>query len=192
MFAVKLHFLFLTPWIILSIPEKVFAGFELPVMLIVLVIGLLGTFAKRLTLTTAASLSLIVFLVGGKVGTDLAGAPNPDTAVLIAQFLAVIFFMEGSRVVLSFEKGTISLAGRKDDLSHATRLRFEHWARGQLAAQSKLMMGALGISLALLVFGGLSSVSVDQLAFLGVLVLLVVGVLLFLLTQTREPESRTS
>jgi hypothetical protein len=98
--------------------------------------------------------------------------------------------MEASRVVLSFDKETSELAGRIDDMSQAIRQRLGVWVIGQLRRQARLMIGALGLSLVLLVFGGLTSVSINQLAFSAVLVLLVVGALLFLITQKREPETR--
>jgi hypothetical protein len=134
--------------------------------------------------------TLLVLLVAGKVGTDLALAPNPDTAVLLLQFVAVIFFMEASRVVLSFDTETSELGGKTDDMSQAIRERLSMWVRGQLGRQARLMIGALGLSLVLLVLGGFTSVSVNQLAFSAILVLLVVGALVFLITQRREPETR--
>jgi len=64
------------------------------------------------------------------------------------------------------------------------------WVKGQLSRQARLTIGALGLSLVLLVLGGFTSVSINQLAFSAVLVLLVVGALVFLITQRREPETR--
>lgn len=141
-------------------------------------------------LTTAASVGLVVSLVAGKVGTDLLRGPAPDTAVLLLEFVAVIFFMEASSVVLSYDKETRELAGRTDDLSSAARERLGVWVTGQLRRQARLVAGALGLSLVLLVLGGFSSISINQLSFSAILVLLVVGALLFLITQKREPEPR--
>jgi hypothetical protein len=50
------------------------------------------------------------------------------------------------------------------------------------------VIGASALSLGLLVLGGFSSISINQLAFSAALVLVAVGVLLFLLTNRREPD----
>ena len=147
--------------------------------------------AKQQVPTTLASVGLLVLLVTGKVGTDLARAQSPDTAVLLLEFVTVIFFMEASRVVISYDKEAGELAGRTDELSQAAKGRLVIWVRGQLSRQARLIAGALGLSLVLLVLGGLTSVSINQLSFSAVLVLLVVGALLFLITQRREPETRS-
>jgi len=100
--------------------------------------------------------------------------------------------MEASRVVLSYDKEESELAGRTDDMSQAARGRLGLWVTGQLSRQARLVAGALGLSLILLVLGGFTSVSVNQLSFSAILVLFVVGALLFLITQRREPETRTT
>ena len=127
--------------------------------------------------------------MAGKVWIDLARASAPDTAVLLVQFVSVIFFMEASRVVLSFDKELSELGGRMDEGARAVIERSETWVRGQLTRQARLSIGALGLSLVLLVLGGLTSVSINQIAFSAILVLLVVGALVFLITQRREPET---
>jgi len=147
--------------------------------------------ARTLVLTTIASVGLLALLVAGKVGTDLVKASAPDTAVLLLEFVAVIFFMEASRVVLSYDSEKSELAGRMDDMSNAARERLGMWATGQLSRQARLVAGALGLSLILLVLGGFTSVSINQLSFSAILVLLVVGALVFLITQRREPETRS-
>jgi len=187
---VRLHYLLLAPWIVLAVPSHVFLGLGFLIVLVVVAAGLSGMFARKQVLTTLASMTLLVLLVAGKVGTDLIVASSPDTAVLLLQLVAIISFMEASRVVLSFDKETSELAGRIDDMSQAIRQRLGVWVIGQLRRQARLMIGALGLSLVLLVFGGFTSVSINQLAFSAVLVLLVVGALLFLITQKREPETR--
>jgi len=188
---VRVHYLILAPWIVLGVPSQVFLGLGLPIILVIVAVGLSGMLARQQVLTTLASAGLLVLLVTGKVGTDLAKAPAPDTAVLLLQFVAVIFFMEASRVVLSYEMERSELAGRTDDMSQAARERLEKWVAGQLNRQARLIGGALGLSLVLLVLGGFTSVSINQLSFSAVLVLLVVGALLFLITQRREPETRS-
>jgi hypothetical protein len=190
MLTVRLHHLVLAPWIVLAIPSQVFLGFGIPLVLVIMAVGLYGMLAKKQASVTLASVALLVVLLAGKIGTDLARAPAPDTAVLLVQFVSVIFFMEASRVVLSFDKESSELAGRIDDGARAVIERLERWVRGQLTGQARLSIGALGLSLVLLVVGGFTSVSINQLAFSGILVLAVVGALLFLITQRREPETR--
>lgn len=185
----KLHYLILAPWIVLAVPSQVFLGLGILIVLVVGFLGLFGMFAKNQALAILASLMLLVSLVAGKVGTDLTGASSPDTAVLLLQFVAVIFFMEASRVVLSFDGEMGELAGRVDDMSQAVRDRLAMWVTGQLSMQGRLMIGALGLSLVLLFLGGFTSISVNQPALSAILVLLVVGALLFLITQRREPET---
>jgi hypothetical protein len=187
---VKLHYLLLAPWIILSVPSQVFLGLGILILFVVVFLGLAGMFAKKQELTILASVMLLVSLVAGKVGTDLTGASSPDTAVLLFQFVSALFFMEASRVVLSFDREVGELAGRTDDMSQIVRSRLAMWVTGQLSRQARLIIGALGLSLVLLVLGGFTSVSLNQPALSAILVLLVVGTLLFLITQRREPETR--
>ena len=187
---VRLHYLFLAPWIVLSVPTQVFLGLGMLITLGIVAVGLSGIFAKSELLTTLASVALLVSLVAGKVGVDLVRASAPDTAVLLLQFVAVIFFMEATRVVLSFDRETDELAGKTDEASQAVRRRLRMWVTRQLSSQARLVIGGLALSLALLVFGGFTNVAINQLAFSAILVLLVVGALLFLITQQREPEAR--
>jgi hypothetical protein len=182
--------LVLVPWIVVSVPFQVFLGFGIAIMPMIVVVGQYGMLAKRQGYATMASVALLVVLLAGKVGIDLARASAPDTAVLLVQFVSVVFFMEASRAVLSFDKESSLLEGRTDEGSRDVLNRLEKWIRGQLTRQARLSIGALGLSLILLVLGGLTSVSIDQIAFSAVLVLLVVGALLFLITQRREPETR--
>jgi len=186
----KLHYLFLAPWIVLAVPSQVFLGFGVLIVLVVGFLGLYGMFAKKQAFTILASVMLLVVLVAGKIATDLTRASSPDTSVLLLQLVAVIFFMEASRVVLSFDREMGELAGRMDDMSRAVRGRLVMWLTGLLTRQARLMTGALGLSLVLLVLGGFAGISISQPALSAILVLLVVGALLFLITQRREPETR--
>jgi hypothetical protein len=188
---VRLHYLLLAPWIVFSVPLEVFFGLGILIVLAIVITGLLGMFARRQGLASFASLALLVVIIAGKVGTDLVSAAAPDTLVFLVQFVAVLFFMEASRVVWSFDKEANELAGRTDDVSQAVRARLGMWVKGQLSRQARLMVGALGLSLVLLVLGGFTSVSIDQIAFSAILVVLAVGALLFLITQRREPETLT-
>jgi hypothetical protein len=188
---VRLHYLLLAPWIVFSVPLEVLFGLGILIVLAIVITGLLGMFARRQGLASFASLALLVVIIAGKVGTDLVSAAAPDTLVFLVQFVAVLFFMEASRVVWSFDKEANELAGRTDDVSQAVRARLGMWVKGQLSRQARLMVGALGLSLVLLVLGGFTSVSIDQIAFSAILVVLAVGALLFLITQRREPETLT-
>lgn len=154
--------------------------------------------AGNSSLAGIASGLLLFALVAGKVGEDILNSENllkipaPDTAIFLIQFVAVIFFAEACRVVLSFDKEAHLIAGKTDDMSHAVRERLEDWLNRQLSRQAQLVAGAVGLSLVLLVVGGLAGVSVNQLAFSAVLVILVVGILIFLVTQRREPDTQYS
>ncbi len=187
----KLHYLVFVPWIVLAVPTQVFLGLGILLVPVIMAVGLYGTLTRKQRSTALASVALLVVLLAGKVWIDLARASAPDTAVLLVQFVSVIFFMEASRVVLSFDKELSELGGRMDEGARAVIERSETWVRGQLTRQARLSIGALGLSLVLLVLGGLTSVSINQIAFSAILVLLVVGALVFLITQRREPETRS-
>jgi hypothetical protein len=62
------------------------------------------------------------------------------------------------------------------------------WERVQLFNLGKLTLASFGLSLGLLTLGGLASVSINQIAFSGVLVLVAVVAIFVLLTYRREPE----
>jgi len=191
MLVVRFHYLVLVPWIVLAIPSQVLLGLGILLVLVIMSVGLYGMLTKKQMSVTLASVALLLVLLAGKVGSDLARAPAPDTAVLLVQFVSVIFFMEASRVVLSFDRESSELDGRTDEGARAVIERSEKWVRGQLVGQARLSIGALGLSLVLLVLGGFTSVSINHLAFSAILVLVVVGALLFLITQRREPETRS-
>jgi len=186
---VRLHYPGLASWIVFSLPSSVLFGLQFPAVLAISAVGLLGMFGKRRIPARIASLSLLGLIVGGKAGLDLLKSESPDTAVLLLQFAAVIFFMEASQAVLSFEIEKIELVGKPDETSQWLLRRLVEWGQGQLAAQARIMAAALGLSLVLLVVGGFTGVSINQLAFSAGLVLLVVGLLLFLIMQKREPET---
>ncbi|HZY48009.1 MAG TPA: hypothetical protein VFE96_09460 [Candidatus Bathyarchaeia archaeon] len=186
----RFHHPFLAPWIVLSFPGTVFLGFGNVIVLAIAILGLLGMFSRKRPLATIASVSLLLLLVLGKVGLDITRGTSPDTSVLLIQVVAIIFLMEASRVILSFDSEKRELSGKTDGASHAIEQRLNLWIKGQISRQAALAVGALGVSLALLVLGGFTSVSINQLVFSAILVLLVVGALLFLVTQKREPETR--
>jgi hypothetical protein len=142
------------------------------------------------TAILAASGSLLLLIVWGKVASDIYGLPGPDSALLLLQFMLVIFLMEASATALIFDSTIKQLEGKNDDLSTLARMRVMKWEQVQLLSLGKLALGAFGLSLGLLILGSLVSVSVNQIAFSGVLVLAAVIAIFILLTYRREPEER--
>ncbi len=137
-----------------------------------------------------ASVSLLLLIIWGKIASDIFRLPQPDSALLLLQFMLVIFLMEASITALRFESTMKMLQGKNDDISAAARIRAVRWERIQLFSLGKLTIAAFGLSLGLLVLGSLVGVSYNQLAFSGILVLAVVIAIFILLTYRREPESR--
>ena len=142
------------------------------------------------TASLVASGNLLLLIVWGKIAGDIYGLPGPDSALLLFQFMLVIFLMEASTTALIFDFTIKQLHGRNDDLSALARMRVMKWERVQLLSLGKLTLGAFGLSLGLLILGSLVSVSVNQIAFSGVLVLAAVIAIFILLTYRREPEER--
>src|SRR5712664_1931028 len=136
----------------------------------------------------AASGSLLLLIVWGKVAGDIYGLPGPDSAILLLQFMLVIFLMESSTAVLTSDSAMKRLEGRKDDLSSLARMQVMSWERVQLFSLGKLILASFGLSLGLLILGSTVSVSINQIAFSGILVLAAVAAIVFLLTYRREPE----
>lgn len=137
-----------------------------------------------------ASGSLVLLIVWGKIADDVYRLPGPDSALLLFQFMLVILLMEASITALTFDSVIKQLKDRKDDISALARSRATEWARNQLFNLGKLTTAAFGMSLGLLVLGSLVSVSVNQIAFSGVLALTAVIAILVLLTYRRTPEER--
>jgi len=185
---VKLQYLFLSPLILLAVPSAALFGLQIPAVAIVLFVGSLGMLRRNEVLARSASLGLLAAVIGGKVGLDIIGGVAPDTAVLLLEFVVVIFFMEAGRVVISLEQANRELAGKQDELSLSLVGRLASWAQGQFVSQARIVIGASALSLGLLVLGGFSSISINQLAFSAALVLVAVGALLFLLTSRQEPD----
>ena len=142
------------------------------------------------TAILAASGSLLLLIVWGKIAGDIYGLPGPDSALLLLQFMLVIFLMEASATALIFDSTIKQLEGKNDDLSALARMRVMKWEQAQLLSLGKLALGAFGLSLGLLILGSLVSVSVNQIAFSGVLVLAAIIAIFILLTYRREPQER--
>jgi hypothetical protein len=136
----------------------------------------------------AASGSLLLLIVWGKVAGDIYGLPGPDSALFLFQFMIVIFLVEASTSVLIFDSAIKRLEGKNDDLSAQARVQVMKWEKVQLSSLGRLTLASFGLSLGLLILGSLVSVSVNQIAFSGVLVLAAVVAIFVLLTYRREPE----
>ncbi|HYU56294.1 MAG TPA: hypothetical protein VEL71_08775 [Candidatus Dormibacteraeota bacterium] len=145
---------------------------------------------RNKTAVLAASGSLLVLIVWGKVTADLYGLPGPDSAVLLLQFMLVIFLMEASTTALTVDSAIKPLVGKNDALSESARMRAMRWERVQLFNLGKLTVASFVLSLGLLILGSLVSISFNQIAFSGVLVLAAVVAIFVLLTYRREPEER--
>jgi hypothetical protein len=131
---------------------------------------------------------MLLLIIWGKVASDIYGLPGPDSALLLFQFMLVIFLMEASTTALTFDSTIKRLEGKDDDLSAMARMRVTKWERVQLLSLGKLTTASFGLALVLLVLGSLLSVSVNQIAFSGILVLAAVSAVLILLTYRREPK----
>jgi hypothetical protein len=184
----RLNYLFLAPWIILSLPSPALGQQSILVAAIVAMVGFAGMLLGNRTAIFSASESLMLLIVWGKVAGDIYGLPGPDSALLLLQFMLVIFLMEASTAVLTSDSAIKQLEGRKDDLSSLARMQVMSWERVQLLSLGKLVLASFGLSLGLLILGGFVSVSINQIAFSGVLVLAAVVAIFILLTYRREPE----
>ncbi len=144
--------------------------------------------SRNRTAVWLASVALLLLIVWGKVAGDIYGLPGPDSALLLFQFLLVIFLMEASTVTLTFDSTIKHLKGKSDDLSAEARMRVMNWERVQLFNLGKLTIASFGVSLGLLILGSFVSVSANQIAFSGILVLAIVIAIFILLIYRREPE----
>jgi len=102
----------------------------------------------------------------------------------------VIFLMEASTTTLTFDYTIKQLEGKDDDLSALARMRVTKWERVQLLNLGKLTIASFGLTLGLLILGSLVSVSVNQIAFSGILVLAAFVAIFILLTYRRDPQER--
>ena len=127
-------------------------------------------------------------IVWGKVAGDIYSLPGPDSALLLFQFMLVIFLMEASITVLAVDSTIKLLEGKNDGLSSLARIQVMKWERVQLFGLGGLTSASFGLSLGLLILGSLVNVSVNQIAFSGILVLAALVAIFVLLTYRREPE----
>jgi hypothetical protein len=176
--------------VVLSIaPAAVFQQ-QVLIVLIVTVVGLAGMLLPNPRAASGASASLLFLIVWGKIASDIYGLPPPDTALLLLQFMLVILLMEASTAALTFDSAYVQLRGKTDNISAADLTQITEWARAQLLNLVKFTVAAFGLSLSLLVIGSLVSVSVNQLAFSGILAMVAVVAIFILLTYKREPEGQ--
>jgi len=186
----RINYVFLAPWIVLSLPPSALGQQSILVTAAVAIVGFAGMRLGNRATIYAASGSLLLLIVWGKVAGDLYGLPGPDSAVLLLQFMLVIFLMEASITVLTLDSAIKPLEGKNDDLSESARMRTVGWERVQLFNLGKLTAASFVLSLGLLILGSLVSIPFNEIAFSGVLVLAAVVAIFVLLTYRREPEER--
>jgi hypothetical protein len=140
------------------------------------------------TAISTASGGMMLLIVWGKIAGDIYGLPGPDSALLLLQFMTVIFLMEASNAILIVDSNMKELEGRNDELSGLVRMQAMKWEKVQLISLGKLTLASFGLSLGLLVLGSFLEVSINQIAFSGILVIAAVVAIFVLLTYRREPE----
>jgi hypothetical protein len=155
------------------------------------IIGTVGMLIGSGRAILIASGTLLLLIVWGKVAADLYSLPGPDSALFLLQFMLLIFFMEASIVVLTFDSTSKQLNGKNDELSSIARSRAKDWRQAQLFSLGKLTVASFGLSLGLVVLGSLVSISVNQIAFSGVLALAAIVAIFVLLTYGREPGEQS-
>lgn len=185
---IRINYLLLAPWIIFSLPPLVLGQQSILIVAGVTLVGTAGMLVRNRTAISTASAALLLVIIWSKIADDLYRLPGPDSAVLLLQFILVIFLMEASTTVLTFDSSIKELRGKTDELSSVARMRVTKWERVQLLSLGKLTLASFGLSLGLLILGGLISVSVNQIAFSGVLALAAVVAIFVLITFRREPE----
>jgi hypothetical protein len=184
----RINHVFLVPWIVLSLPRAALFQQQLVITPILLAIGLVGMVTRNRLASSSASVILLGLIVWGKVAVDLFSLPETDSALLLLQFMIVILLMEASNATISFDRAYRQVREKRDDISEQYRTELIVWARGNLKNIGALITVATGLSLILLVLGDLVSISTDQIALSGILVLVAVVALLVLLVYGREPE----
>lgn len=186
--VVKFQHLFLSPFVILSIPAAALSGQPLALSVAVAAVGLSGMIFKKQILASTGSISLLVLIVWGKASASLIQTAAPDTALLLVQFTAVLVFMEASSVTFSFEEQYTRLKPKEDELTETLRTQLQSWLLSQFRNQGKLAVMSLALSIILLPIAGITSITSNQLVFSATLALVAVIVLLFLVTHRRESE----
>lgn len=184
---VRLQHLFLSPLVVLAVPGLLLLGQNFFVLVAVASVGLAGMLMNKQTLATASSLSLLGLLILGKAAGGVLKATPPDTAVLVVEFALIVFLLEASLVVSTFNREFSRLKAKEDELSSTLRTHLHGWLRGQLTGQAKLGLATLAISIGLLPVAGFTSIPSNQIIISSTLALLAIVVLVFLVTHRREP-----
>ncbi len=190
MVLVRLHYLYLSPLIAFAVPPTALLGESGSVALVVGLTGSAGMLLHQRRLAQLASMSLLGLLIWGKAATDILKSSPPDSAVLLAEFIAILFFMEASTVILTFDRVREGFKARNDEISKAQQAHLVKWVNSQVFRQGKLALATILLSVTLLTLAGATSISSNQLAFSGSLVLVAIIMLLFLVTYRREPEGK--
>ncbi len=185
-----MHYLYLSPLIVFAVPPEALLGQPGPVALVVALTGSTGMLLHQRKLALLGSMTLLGLLIWGKVAADLLKSSPQDTAVLLAEFIAILFFMEACMVILTFDSTRKGLEERDDEISRAQQARLLKWATGQVSRQGKLALATILLSVTLLPLAGATSISSNQLAVSGSLALVAITMLLFLVTYRREPEGK--
>ena len=184
----RVNYVFLVPLVVLSLPSGAVLGQELLITFVLVAAGLAGTMTRNATVASLVSAALLGLLVWGRVASDLWGLGRFDTALLLLEFFAVISLTEASNTAIQFDLINRKLHGKDDDLTVLSRMRLMGWAKSQFFSIGKLITGAFALTLSLLVVGDIVSVSINQVVFSAILVLVAVAALLVLVTYGREPE----
>ncbi len=187
--AIKFQHPFLSTLVTMGIPGPVLFHQNVLSAIVVGLIGLAGMLLGKRSLALGASLTLLFLLVFGKITTDILKLNSPDTAVFLAEFIAILALMEASTVLHTFTEEHLQLKVKSDELSQVLRERLEAWLRNQLSSQARLSLIILGLSLGLLPVAGFTSITSNQLALSATLALLAVVLLMFLVVHRREPET---
>lgn len=145
-------------------------------------------FLRNRAAVLLGSSSLALLIVWGKIASDIYRLPGPDSALLLFQFMVVISLTEASTTTLTFDYAMKRLEDKNDSFSEVEKKKVTEWVGGQLLSIGKLTIAASGLSLGLIVLGSIVSVSVNLLAFSGILALASIVAIFILLTYRREPE----
>ena len=184
----KINFVIVVPWIALTVPAAAIYQQQLLIILVLVPLGLSGTLTGSRSASSLTSVVLIGLIIWSKVGSDLFHLGTLDSALLLLEFMTVIFLMEATNTAISVDQRLKQLRGRNDDFSLETRRHLLGWAREHILGLAKITSLSFALSLGLLVVGDLLSVSFSQIAISGVLVLVAVAALVVLLIYGREPE----
>lgn len=150
--------------------------------------GTLGILFQKRAVVSLVFGILIVLIISGEAYSHISGRPGPDTAVFLIQFVMIMSLYEASSTVLKFDRVNSRTRAKDDRFSRNVSAQIMEWMRRQFLSLGELTVGAVGLSLALVVVGGFANLSIDQIGFTAVLVLAAVISVLFLLTYKREPD----